>query len=108
MVEAYVKQEIQNGIATIEFFHPEQNSMPSSLLAKLAEVITNAGDNSAIKVIVLQSGGDRTFCAGASFKELITIDDSETGKLFFQALPMLLMPCESALSLLLVEFKARL
>ena len=83
MIEPYVKQEIQNGIATIEFFHPEQNSMPSTLLAKLAATITDAGNNAAIKVIVLKSGGDRTFCAGASFKELITIDDAETGKIFF-------------------------
>ena len=82
-MEAYVKQDIQNGIATIEFFHPEQNSMPGHQLAKLAETITNAGNNDEVKVIIFKSGGDRTFCAGASFKELITINDAETGKLFF-------------------------
>ena len=32
---------------------------------------------------ILKSGGDRTFCAGASFKELMTINDAETGKVFF-------------------------
>lgn len=83
MTEAYVKQDIQNGIATIEFFHPEQNSMPGHQLAKLAETITNAGNNNEVKVIILKSGGDRTFCAGASFKELITINDAETGRVFF-------------------------
>lgn len=82
-MEPYVKQELQNGIATIEFFHPEQNSLPSHLLAKLAESITNAGINGDIRVIILKSGGDRTFCAGASFKELISINDIETGKEFF-------------------------
>ncbi len=82
-MEAYVKQNIENNIATIEFFHPEQNSLPGTILAQLAETITNAGKNDDIKVIILQSGGDRTFCAGASFQELIAINDAETGKVFF-------------------------
>ncbi len=83
MTEAYVKQDIQNNIATIEFFHPEQNSLPGTILAQLAQTIIDAGNNPEVKVIILKSGGDRTFCAGASFKELITINDAATGKVFF-------------------------
>jgi methylglutaconyl-CoA hydratase len=83
MSEAYVKQNIQKNIATIEFFHPEQNSLPADLLKKLAETITESGNNNEVKVIILKSGGDRTFCAGASFQELISIDNAETGKVFF-------------------------
>ena len=82
-MEAYVKQNIENGVGYIEFFHPEHNSLPANLLAKLVQTITDAGNNDAIKVIVLQSGGDRTFCAGASFKELVNINDGESGKVFF-------------------------
>ena len=83
MTAPYVKQDIKNGIASIEFFHPAHNSLPGDILAQLAEAITAAGTNDAIKVIVLKSGGVRTFCAGASFKELISINDAETGKVFF-------------------------
>lgn len=83
MTQPYVKEEIQNGISTIEFFHPAHNSLPGDILAKLAQTITNAGKNDAVKVIILKSGGDRTFCAGASFKELININDAETGRVFF-------------------------
>jgi len=83
MTAPYVKQDIQNGIATIEFFHPAHNSLPGDILAKLATNITEAGENEAVKVIILKSGGARTFCAGASFKELMTINDAETGKVFF-------------------------
>ncbi len=83
MTEAYVRQHINNGIATIEFYHPAHNSLPGDILAKLAETITQAGNDGAVKVIVLKSGGDRTFCAGASFNELIGINDAETGKIFF-------------------------
>jgi methylglutaconyl-CoA hydratase len=83
MTPPYVKEHINNGIATIEFFHPAHNSLPGDLLAKLASMITAAGENAEVKVVVLKSGGDRTFCAGASFKELINIDDAETGRIFF-------------------------
>jgi methylglutaconyl-CoA hydratase len=83
MIEAYVKQQIQNNIATIEFFHPEQNSLPGTILAQLAHTITEVGNRDEVKVIILKSGGERTFCAGASFQELIAIDDAATGKVFF-------------------------
>jgi len=82
-MEPYVKQTIHNQIATIEFFHPAHNSLPGDLLAKLANTITEAGNNDDVKVIILQSGGDRTFCAGASFNELISINDEKTGEIFF-------------------------
>ncbi|WP_459212489.1 enoyl-CoA hydratase/isomerase family protein [Aquimarina rhabdastrellae] len=83
MTAPYVKQHIENGVGTIEFFHPAHNSLPGDILAQLADTITAAGINEDIKVIVLKSGGDRTFCAGASFKELININDAATGKVFF-------------------------
>ena len=82
-MEAYVKLNIKNEVGYIEFFHPSHNSLPSNLLSELTRTITNAGDDSNIKVIVLKSGGERTFCAGASFNELINIMDEETGKDFF-------------------------
>ncbi len=83
MSDPHVKEHIENGISTIEFFHPAHNSLPGDILAKLAATITGAGENDAVKVIILKSGGDRTFCAGASFKELININDAETGRVFF-------------------------
>jgi len=79
----YVTQTIENGIGYIEFFHPAHNSLPGAILSELAATITAAGNNTAIKVIVLKSGGDRTFCAGASFNELINITDEAAGKVFF-------------------------
>lgn len=79
-----VKFEInEKGIATIEFFHPMSNSLPGKVLNKLANTITELGNNDQVKVIILKSEGDRAFCAGASFDELISIDDMETGKVFF-------------------------
>lgn len=82
-MEAYVKSNIKNGIGTIEFFHPQSNSMPSSQLKNLVEEINNLSKNDEVKVIILKSGGEKAFCAGASFDELISIKDFETGKTFF-------------------------
>jgi methylglutaconyl-CoA hydratase len=79
----YVKLDIQNGIGTVEFFTEQSNSLPGDILKKLADTITEAGNNPEVKVIILQSGGNRTFCAGASFDELIAVDSPENGKKFF-------------------------
>jgi len=83
MSKPFVKQTIKNNISFIEFYHPSHNSLPGDILQKLVSLIKNAGNNKDIKVIVLQSGGDRTFCAGASFKELVNISDEDSGKTFF-------------------------
>ena len=83
MSHPYVKQSIKGQIAFIEFYHPSQNSLPVNILQQIIDLIKNAGDNENVKVIVLQSGGERTFCAGASFKELVNISDKDSGKTFF-------------------------
>lgn len=81
--EAYVKTNTNNGISTIEFFHPQSNSLPGKILNQLAEEIRNAGLDKNSSVIVLKSGGAKTFCAGASFDELIKIKNEEEGLTFF-------------------------
>ena len=82
-MEAYVTLTIENEVGFIEFFHPNRNSMPSDVLSLLEQIIIDAGKNDDIKVIVLKSGGDRTFCAGASFNEVIAIENEISGKQFF-------------------------
>lgn len=81
--QGYIKQEFNDGVATIEFFHPLSNSLPSRLLAQLADAIREAGQDEVVKVILLRSAGERAFCAGASFDELISIQDLDQGKKFF-------------------------
>jgi methylglutaconyl-CoA hydratase len=83
MTEPYVTLNIKNKVGYIEFYHPNRNSMPSDILLKLKATIEDAGSNEAIHVIVLKSGGDRTFCAGASFNEVMAVEDIEQGKSFF-------------------------
>ena len=82
-MEEYVKLEIENGIGTIEFFHPQSNSLPGHLLSLLTQTIIDAGNDDEVKVIILKSGGERAFCAGASFDELVSIENDTDGKKFF-------------------------
>ena len=74
---------IQNNIATIEFGHPASNSFPSVLLERLTNELNAVAKNDAVSVIILKSEGERAFCAGASFDELVSISNLETGKHFF-------------------------
>lgn len=83
MTEAYVKSEFHNGITIIEFYHPASNALPGVILEQLAQKIHGAGNDADTKVILLKSGGDRSFCAGASFQELAGISNAEQGLQFF-------------------------
>ncbi|WP_121146674.1 enoyl-CoA hydratase/isomerase family protein [Tenacibaculum discolor] len=74
---------IENKVATVEFGHPASNSFPSVLLERLANELDKLSINDEVSVIVLKSEGERAFCAGASFDELVSIDNLEDGKAFF-------------------------
>jgi methylglutaconyl-CoA hydratase len=96
-MEPYVTSELTpGGIATVTFFHPAQNAMPGFLLRQLAQTIEETGQNPAVKVMILQSGGDRTFCAGASFDELAAIQNEEEGKAFFSGFAKVINACRKS------------
>jgi methylglutaconyl-CoA hydratase len=82
-IPGYVKSERHGQTMVIEFFHPQSNSLPQTLLTDLASHIHGAGLDDEIRVIVLRSFGDRAFCAGASFTELSQIKNSREGEDFF-------------------------
>lgn len=82
-MEAYVKLSKEEGLGVVEFFHPASNSLPGAILQDIADSILELGNDDEVKVILLRSGGDRAFCAGASFDELVAIDNATTGLAFF-------------------------
>jgi len=86
----------ENGIATVSFYHPAQNSLPSALLAQLVDKINEAGSNVETRVIILKSEGSRTFCAGASFDELLQIKDKEQGAEFFSGFAQVINACRKS------------
>ena len=82
-MSGYVKSETHKGITSIEFFHPQSNSLPAKILHDLAVKIKHAGQDPATIVIILRSAGEKAFCAGASFDELIAIKNEKEGLEFF-------------------------
>lgn len=81
--QPYVTAETHQHITTIEFYHPQGNSLPAKLLRDLANAIHAAGIDFNTRVVVLRSGGERAFCGGASFDELVAIKTTEEGTKFF-------------------------
>ncbi len=96
-----VVSSIGQGIATITFGHPQSNSLPGIILNKLAEEITTIGANSEVRVIVLKSLGEKTFCAGASFDELVAIKDYESGLEFFSGFAKVINACRTVKQLII-------
>ena len=107
MQEPFVISEIKNGIATITFYHPQSNSMPGSQLNMLATEIEKLGKNHTAKVIVLKSEGDKAFCAGASFDELIAIKDSESGLKFFSGFASVINAMRKAPKFIIVRIQGK-
>ncbi len=101
MNEGRVSVNVENGIGTITFFHPQSNSLPGELLRTLAQTITDTDNNDAVKVMILKSEGDKAFCAGASFDELIAINDTETGLRFFSGFALVINAMRKSSKLIL-------
>ena len=99
--QGHVEFAIDNGIATVEFGHPLSNSLPGKILAKLATTISELGQNKDVKVIVLKSAGEKAFCGGASFDELISIKDLATGKVFFSGFANVINACRKCPKLII-------
>jgi methylglutaconyl-CoA hydratase len=86
----YVHTENIAGKGIITFYHPQSNSMPSSLLRALADAVRRAGEDPGIKVIIVQSAGEKSFCAGASFDELSAIRTEAEGLAFFSGFALVI------------------
>lgn len=84
MNQGTIQKRIRDGIATIEFYHPQGNSFPTSQLIALESVLKSLSNSDAVRVIVLQSDNQGAFCGGASFEELLAIRTEEQGKEFFK------------------------
>ena len=100
--QGFVEFNISNtGIGTIEFGHPLSNSLPGKILKKLADTINELSNNNEVKVIIIKSNGEKAFCAGASFDELIDIDNMEKGEVFFSGFANVINACRTSEKLIL-------
>jgi methylglutaconyl-CoA hydratase len=105
--EGYVSSQVENGIGTIEFFHPASNSLPGAILSDLAKTINDVGTDDRVRVIVLRSAGEKAFCAGASFDELIAINNEDDGKKFFNGFAMVINAMRKCHKLIIVRVQGK-
>ena len=105
--EAYVNTEHENGVASIEFFHPQSNSLPGKILEALAEAIEIEGKNADTKLIILRSAGEKIFCAGASFDELAAINNEEQGLQFFSGFAKVINAMRKAPKFIIVRIQGK-
>lgn len=105
-MEAFVKTEFKHNIGCITFFHPAGNSFPGAQLQKLVEAIETLDQNEAVTLILLQSEGN-SFCAGASFDELVAIEDLEAGKKFFSGFANVINAMRSCSKLIVAKVQGK-
>lgn len=105
--EGNVTTNTANGIATISFYHPAQNSLPAKLLDKVTAEIEKAGKNPGVRIVILKSEGDRTFCAGASFDELLQITDKQAGAEFFSGFARVINACRKSSKIVIVRVQGK-
>lgn len=105
-MEAFVKTELKHNIGCITFFHPAGNSFPGAQLQKLVEAIETLDQNEAVTLILLQSEGN-SFCAGASFDELVAIEDLEAGKKFFSGFANVINAMRSCSKLIVAKVQGK-
>jgi methylglutaconyl-CoA hydratase len=98
---------LKDGINTISFHHPAQNSLPAQLLTRLCDEIDKAGNDPDARIIVLKSEGDRTFCAGASFDELVQIKDKAAGTEFFSGFARVINACRKSPKIIIARIQGK-
>lgn len=107
MNNGFVNSEFKNNISTITFGTPKSNSLPGEILEKLAQTILDEGSKKEVKAILLKSEGDKSFCAGASFDELLEIEELEKSKIFFGGFAKVLNAMRSCGKLVIVRVQGK-
>ncbi|HLF65488.1 MAG TPA: enoyl-CoA hydratase/isomerase family protein [Saprospiraceae bacterium] len=102
-----VTTSLSNHIATITFSNPPHNALPGSMLSELTNAITDAGNDTKVRVILLQSAGERSFCAGASFDELAAISNMEEGTRFFMGFANVINACRKCPKLIIGRLQGK-
>ena len=107
MNNGFVTQELKNNISQITFGTPKSNSLPGEILELLTETILESGKNKNVKAILLKSEGEKAFCAGASFDELLEIEELEKSKIFFGGFAKVLNAMRSCGKLVIVRVQGK-
>ncbi|AZB20926.1 enoyl-CoA hydratase/isomerase family protein [Kaistella haifensis] len=107
MNNGFVNQELKNNISEITFGTEKSNSLPGEILEKLAQTILDEGAKPEVKAILLKSEGEKAFCAGASFDELLEIEELEKSKIFFSGFAKVLNAMRNCGKIVVVRIQGK-
>lgn len=82
-MEYSINTKKEEGILEIEFYNRKANSINSEMLKKLSAAFDSAAKDEDILAIILKSKGEKVFASGASFDEMLEIEDFGIAKEFF-------------------------
>ena len=105
--EGQVSLRVEGAVMTIEFGHPRHNNLPSHLLQDLVTALDQASNDPKVKVVILLSSGDRTFCAGASFQELVSIENQAQGLEFFSGFARVINAMRRCTKFIIVQVQGK-
>jgi methylglutaconyl-CoA hydratase len=101
-----IQLNIDNGLATLDFYHPKANSLPLSLLSDLKSTILDLYNHN-VKVLILKSANEKVFCSGASFDELLALKDLQQAISFFSAFAQLMNAMVSAPFIIITQLNGK-
>jgi len=108
MIEAgTLNSAIKAGVGELVFAHPKGNSLPGELLRAIATQIDQFGDDKSVRVILLKSEGERTFCAGASFDELLAVSNFDESKEFFGGFSQVILAIRRCAKLVIARVQGK-
>lgn len=94
-------------LATIEFGSPSHNALPGHILVQLFDHLDQLKQNQGIKLILLKSQGERSFCAGADLHELLRIEDEASGKQFFMQFARIILAIRACPQLVITRVQGK-
>lgn len=79
----YIKSQVLGNTFEICFYNDKANSFTTKMLTELHLELEKANSQPEIKSILLRSDNPKLFSAGASFNEMLAINDEQTAIQFF-------------------------
>lgn len=97
---------VENRVARITFGHASSNAMTLELLEALAMAIDSM-NSKEVSIVVLQSEGDRVFCAGANFDQLLALSTPAEAKAFFSGFAHVMLAIRRSKALVIARVQAK-
>lgn len=107
MSNEYIHYAAEYGIGRIEFFHSRGNALTSTMLREITSFIRAAGEDPEIKIVMIQSAGEASFCGGASLDELMECDSVKEARDFFMGFAHLLTAIRTCPKLVVVRVQGK-